>query len=624
MWSKEKTAWCCKHRVQCPTQGAGNASTAKAGSPCKHRSTACPVAQCAALRKGCKYVSGDLIVHVDGSCCPRPCQKVCGDSTPGAAGKNASGSSPGGQNASGSSPGVKKKKKEEDGGKNASGSGSGTGVSTGGVGVNSVDSTYFDAHSGQFETCPDGGLSAHGRCWYLSALGAACVPTCESRGLEFSWYVVPKDKPPMLSQLIDIDLPAAKAPQGLLECFAPGGHQNHSAVESDLKYPGNWSRPECQLACPCKRQSAGSTDEPTETEAPPASSPGTSTNSNLFQLHKGMNCFPGRGATAVPGAKRLEGGDDLLQRCQDACLAESKCEGIVLPNRDTELPLCWMRMHVDPENCAPNAGFDLWLKATTDAANATSQVEAPGRTTTTLTTTDSSEAVGNSFTLLPGLNCVLFHGARPVPQRAAPFEGVGDSLLSGCQEECVANSMCEGVVVGRKSTGDQCWLRMGILPERCLPEPTHDLWIKNESLAKLPNTTTTITTSTTSTATTTTKSKFNCEGEPDAMNWTVAKYEWCCEHEHVGCLEETGIMGRSGSLRHRGRDLAGDFAGRARMCITFAFISLGSVGLASLAVAARRRSQRLARGWTSLPAGQLVLINKEDTLTGCESRSGCE
>jgi hypothetical protein len=588
-WPEAKKAWCCngEQDFTCPTS-KGNESNeekadVKAGSPCEQISKFCPVAKCAAAPTGCKYVKGDLVVHVDGSCCPKPCQMKCEDE--GLEGKN-------------------------------------------------VSNVTAKSTPGEDELCPDGGVHAHSRCWYLSEQGAACVPTCEKHELEFSWYVVvpPHDKP-MLPQLLDIEPTGDQSPPGLLECFAPGGSKDNIASKPDdasSVYPGNWSRPDCQLACPCRKAQAEKA-RPTETQA------------SDFELYAGMNCFPGRGATAMPLGKKgqLEGGHDLLSRCQDKCLAESQCEGVILPNGDTELPLCWLRMNVEPERCAPNKGYDLWLKkekvskedAGEEASAASKEEAGKAEATETLGAAAGPEKAGkvatlgadatlnetsSSFILHPGVNCYRFHGATPLPQSAKPLEGDGGSLFARCQKACLAQPKCEGIVMGPGlPPHSNCWLRMGIVTERCQPNKDFNLWLRSESSL------------TTTTVGVTPKPKFDCHGGESTLGWTVEKYEWCCEKEHIGCLEETGIVGRSQSLERRPGGLVGGFGfaagGAAKMCVTVLLVCMGLVGFVLLAVAGRRRSRRPDRGWSSLRGAQVLIARARDEMpSGCECRSDSE
>lgn len=108
--------------------------------------------------------------------------------------------------------------------------------------------------------CRDGmGLSANGKCWYLSSPGASCDSTCEARNLTYSFAAPAEDMTPQLLGR----LPTSKQdPWLFVECYVQSEDRYHTfnanawgnpakTPAADLEKPGQHSYPSCQLACPC-------------------------------------------------------------------------------------------------------------------------------------------------------------------------------------------------------------------------------------------------------------------------------------------------------------------------------------------------------------------------------------
>mmetsp|Transcript_54572 Transcript_54572/g.142581 ORF Transcript_54572/g.142581 Transcript_54572/m.142581 type:complete len:498 (+) Transcript_54572:377-1870(+) len=78
-----------------------------------------------------------------------------------------------------------------------------------------------------------------------------------------------------------------------------------------------------------------------------------------FVLHKGVNCWSGHGADALPGGRDMIGVLSL-RACQAECAAEPACEGVVVFHGE-DPGNCWLRWEVDLSACQPDTPWDLWL-----------------------------------------------------------------------------------------------------------------------------------------------------------------------------------------------------------------------------------------------------------------------
>jgi hypothetical protein len=105
--------------------------------------------------------------------------------------------------------------------------------------------------------CPQGGVSAHGRCWYLSQVGKNCQETCESKGVSYSFFVAPPEQP-IIPRLLQRSPTTKQHPWARSECYVAQGDRYHTAKAvadgnaRDAADPGAWRGENvCQLACPC-------------------------------------------------------------------------------------------------------------------------------------------------------------------------------------------------------------------------------------------------------------------------------------------------------------------------------------------------------------------------------------
>mmetsp|Transcript_63054 Transcript_63054/g.119983 ORF Transcript_63054/g.119983 Transcript_63054/m.119983 type:complete len:1307 (+) Transcript_63054:122-4042(+) len=109
--------------------------------------------------------------------------------------------------------------------------------------------------------CPDEGYRAYDRCWYVSDQGRTCRETCAARELAFDWAVV-NDAEPIMPTLLGFQPQHKDDAWARLECYSPEKHYYRPAKEEaepdahdDAREPGDWSDPECRLACPCSAYS---------------------------------------------------------------------------------------------------------------------------------------------------------------------------------------------------------------------------------------------------------------------------------------------------------------------------------------------------------------------------------
>jgi len=111
--------------------------------------------------------------------------------------------------------------------------------------------------------CPNGGLSAHDRCWYLGEAGKSCKATCESNGVQHSWMVASPDSP-MVPQLLGRSPSTKQFSWSRTECYVAQGDRYHTAKNvadsnaRDSGDPGDWVESVCRLACPCSGGQAAS------------------------------------------------------------------------------------------------------------------------------------------------------------------------------------------------------------------------------------------------------------------------------------------------------------------------------------------------------------------------------
>lgn len=121
------------------------------------------------------------------------------------------------------------------------------------------------------QSCPGAGISAHGRCWYLSDAGATCRSTCQAQGLAYSWYVA-SEADPMLPKLLGRTPATKQFSWSRTECYVPSADRYHTAKNvadsnaADNGDAGDWKVDVCRLSCPCTQGAA----VPESTEPYPA------------------------------------------------------------------------------------------------------------------------------------------------------------------------------------------------------------------------------------------------------------------------------------------------------------------------------------------------------------------
>jgi len=115
--------------------------------------------------------------------------------------------------------------------------------------------------SGVSAQCPNGGVSAHERCWYMGEPGKSCTETCGAQGIEYSWFV-PNAEDPIVPKLLGRSPSTKQFAWGRTECYVPQGDRFHSAKNvansdaGDRDQPGDWKVDVCRLSCPCKGAAA--------------------------------------------------------------------------------------------------------------------------------------------------------------------------------------------------------------------------------------------------------------------------------------------------------------------------------------------------------------------------------
>mmetsp|Transcript_65598 Transcript_65598/g.182416 ORF Transcript_65598/g.182416 Transcript_65598/m.182416 type:complete len:367 (-) Transcript_65598:130-1230(-) len=109
--------------------------------------------------------------------------------------------------------------------------------------------------------CPNNGLAAHERCWYMSEAGKSCAATCAANGIEYSWFTADPENP-MVPQLLGRNPSTKQFSWARTECYVPQADRFHTAKHAadsnaaDNADPGDWSLDVCRLACPCKGSAA--------------------------------------------------------------------------------------------------------------------------------------------------------------------------------------------------------------------------------------------------------------------------------------------------------------------------------------------------------------------------------
>lgn len=81
---------------------------------------------------------------------------------------------------------------------------------------------------------------------------------------------------------------------------------------------------------------------------------------------------------------------------------------------------------------------------------------------------------GTSWQQFEGYNCYPFRGGEDILGKS-PLDIV--LRLQDCRLACVAEPTCDGVVMKRNSTRDQCWLRRNVETNGCDRGTPYDLWM---------------------------------------------------------------------------------------------------------------------------------------------------
>ncbi|CAE7197036.1 pkgB [Symbiodinium natans] len=79
-------------------------------------------------------------------------------------------------------------------------------------------------------------------------------------------------------------------------------------------------------------------------------------------MRNSSSCWKHHGADEFETDPLL--GQYSLQECQEACLKEPECQGIVMPqgNQHVSKKTCWLRKNVHKEHCRQDHPFNFWLR----------------------------------------------------------------------------------------------------------------------------------------------------------------------------------------------------------------------------------------------------------------------
>ncbi|CAE7681376.1 lacZ [Symbiodinium sp. CCMP2456] len=126
-----------------------------------------------------------------------------------------------------------------------------------------------------------------------------------------------------------------------------------------------WTRPE-GIEATAEDDGSVCLKVPTETttSTAPPTEPTTTSRSKWkdWEVFWGMNCWKHHGADEFD-IDPLRG-QYTLQECQEACLQEPECQGVVMPQSDEHASkkTCWLRKNVHKEKCRQGHPFNFWLR----------------------------------------------------------------------------------------------------------------------------------------------------------------------------------------------------------------------------------------------------------------------
>eukprot|EP00931_Biecheleriopsis_adriatica_P072070 TRINITY_DN4608_c0_g1_i1.p1 TRINITY_DN4608_c0_g1~~TRINITY_DN4608_c0_g1_i1.p1 ORF type:complete len:1027 (-),score=162.98 TRINITY_DN4608_c0_g1_i1:267-3347(-) len=163
----------------------------------------------------------------------------------------------------------------------------------------------------------------------------------------------------------------------------------------------------------------------TATTAPPTVTTSTVTTGDSSQewtLYAGVNCYSGNGAEGVEGKDPLSG--DLTEAaCQDECLKDATCEGIVMPASGPADRMCWLRKNVQLASCPQNTPYNYWARPGSDLS-----------TSVEIMPSDCCE----EFSLWPDVDNGVTCGSCMALVRTEPYNGRCDQYCESFGHVCVA------------------------------------------------------------------------------------------------------------------------------------------------------------------------------------------
>merc|ERR1719431_1753053 len=168
-----------------------------------------------------------------------------------------------------------------------------------------------------------------------------------------------------------------------------------------------------------------------------------------WTLTMGLDCYEGVGGVPLqpdPWARQL-----TLTECQTECKQESACVAIIRDVQDEDGPgLCYLRQEIQTDQCVQDPQWHLHMIN-----------RGSGSSATPATTPSPTK----EWSLHPGLDCYEGVGGDPISPDPLP----NSVNLAECQETCLADSSCQGVV-RETSDGDElglCYLRTNLRLDSC-------------------------------------------------------------------------------------------------------------------------------------------------------------
>lgn len=95
----------------------------------------------------------------------------------------------------------------------------------------------------------------------------------------------------------------------------------------------------------------------------PAPAPAPVPAADGWTKHSSRNCYPKHGAEIPGDGNDPYNPDTTLEECQDLCMKDDHCFGIVFRQHFAHGP-CFLRSNIVLDNCVQNDDWDTWEKTT--------------------------------------------------------------------------------------------------------------------------------------------------------------------------------------------------------------------------------------------------------------------